>query len=246
VSHAVIAVAALFAGAINAIAGGGSLLTFPALIWIGRNPVIASATNTIAIWPAGISAAIGFRRDLATMQRWLLLLMIPSILGGIAGAVLLLKTPEQFFIRLVPFLVGGATLLFGIQEKLTEHLPHKDSRGWIVFAFVFQFAVSVYGGYFGAGMGIMMLAALGLIGLTDLHQMNGLKNILGLCINGVAAVYFVAKGAVVWSDVAIMATASIIGGFLGARLARKLGRKFVRIAVVIIGTVMTIVLAMSS
>jgi len=244
VAHIVIVIAALLAGAINAIAGGGTLLTFPALVWIGRNPIVANATNTVAIWPAGVSGALGFRRDVSSLQRWLWLLTIPSLAGGIAGAVLLLHTPERVFARIVPLLIGGATVLLALQEVITRHLPHKGATpGWIVFAFTFQFAVGIYGGYFGAGMGILMLAALGLIGLTDLHQMNGLKNVLGLCINGVAAIYFIAHGAVVWSDALIMAAASIVGGFLGARIAHRLGRKFVRGAVVAIGVVMTIALA---
>jgi uncharacterized protein len=241
IAHLVIAVAALAAGMINAIAGGGTLLTFPALIWIGRNPIVANATNTVAIWPAGISGALGFRREVKSLQRWLWLLTIPSLLGGAAGAVLLLHTPEKVFARIVPLLIGGATLLLAFQEFIARHLPHRRA---IVFAFTFQFAVGVYGGYFGAGMGILMLAALGLIGLTDLHQMNGLKNVLGLCINGVAAIYFIARGAVVWRDVVIMAVFSIAGGFLGARLAHRLGRRFVRGAVVVIGVVMTIALTL--
>lgn len=238
-SSFIVASAALVAGAINAIAGGGTLLTFPALVWIGRNPIIANATNTVAIWPAGVSGALGFRKDVASLPRWLWLLTLPSLLGGAVGAVLLLHTPERVFARIVPLLIGGATVLLAAQETIARHLPHQKAT---VFAFTFQFAVGVYGGYFGAGMGILMLAALGLIGLTDLHQMNGLKNILGLCINGVAAVYFIARGAVVWSDVVIMAVFSITGGFLGAKLAKKLGRTFVRVAVVVIGVVMTVAL----
>jgi uncharacterized protein len=245
IAHFVIAAAALAAGMINAIAGGGTLLTFPALIWIGRNPIVANATNTVAIWPAGVSGALGFRREVASLQRWLWLLTIPSLLGGAAGAVLLLHTPEKLFARIVPLLIGGATLLLALQEVITRHLPHKNATpAWIVFAFTFQFAVGIYGGYFGAGMGILMLAALGLIGLTDVHQMNGLKNVLGVCINGVAAIYFIACGAVVWRDVVIMAVFTIAGGFLGARLARRLGRRFVRGTVVVIGVVMTIALAL--
>jgi uncharacterized membrane protein YfcA len=214
------------------------------LIWIGRNPIVANATNTVAIWPAGISGALGFRREVASLPRWLWLLTIPSLIGAAIGAVLLLHTPERVFARIVPILIGGATALLAMQEMITRHLPHKRATPpWIVFAFTFQFAVGIYGGYFGAGMGILMLAALGLIGLTDLHQMNGLKNVLGLCINGVAAIYFIAHHAVVWSDVFIMAVASIIGGFLGAKIAHRLGRRFVRGAVVVIGVVMTIALA---
>ncbi|HKO02460.1 MAG TPA: sulfite exporter TauE/SafE family protein, partial [Thermoanaerobaculia bacterium] len=125
------------------------------------------------------------------------------------------------------------------QEVITRHLPHR----WpIALVFIFQLLVGVYGGYFGAGMGILMLAALGLIGLTDLHQMNGLKNLLAICINAVAAIYFAASGAVIWFDAILMAIAAILGGFAGAKIAHKLGRKFVRAAIVIIGLGMTIAL----
>jgi uncharacterized membrane protein YfcA len=208
---------------------------------------MANATNSVALWPGSFAAMYGFRRDLATLQRWLLLLTIPSLLGGAAGAILLLHTSTRTFQRLIPFLILGATVLLAFQEVITRRLnlegrDREPTRAWIVFVFVFQFLVGIYGGYFGAGMGILMLAALGLIGLTDLHQMNGLKNLLAICINGVAAIYFAMKGAVIWHDGLLMAVASIAGGYLGARVARRLGRKFVRGTVVVIGIVMTIAL----
>jgi len=230
-------------------------------VWIGRPAVIANATNTVAIWPGSFAGVIGFRDDIAKLQRWLFWLMIPSLLGGAAGAVILLHTSARTFARIVPLLILGATVLLAAQDLLTrrftmwggfsnppgspspaggrvrEPAPHR-----LVLVFIFQFLVGVYGGYFGAGMGILMLAALGLIGLADLHQMNGLKNLLAICINGVAAIYFIVKGAVMWRDVMIMAVASIIGGFAGARLAHYFGRTFVRRAVVTIGLVMTVAL----
>lgn len=184
---------------------------------------------------------LGFRRDLATVPRRLLLLIIPSLIGGAAGALLLLRTSTKTFEHLVPWLILGATLLFAFQEIITRHIPHR----WpFAVVFAFQLLVGLYGGYFGAGIGILMLAALGLIGLTDLHQMNGLKNLLAICINGVAAIYFAVSGAVIWSDAAIMAVAAVLGGFAGAKLAHVLGRKFVRGFVVVIGLVMTIALAL--
>jgi uncharacterized membrane protein YfcA len=231
------------AGAINSIAGGGTLISFPTLVWLGRDPIIANATNAVALWPGSLAGAYGFRRELSTVRRWLLVLTIPSLLGGALGAWLLLRTPSSTFERLVPFLILGATLLLAAQEAITRRLPTTDHRqpstNWLVFVFVFQFLVGVYGGYFGAGMGILMLAALGLIGMTDLHQMNGVKNILAVCINGVAAIYFALSKAVNWHDVLVMTAGSILGGYLGARVARRLGRKFVRYAVVTIGIVMT-------
>ena len=167
---------------------------------------------------------------------WARIWLAPAVA---AGAILLLHTSTKTFERLVPWLILGATLLLAFQEVITRHLPHR----WpIALVFIFQLLVGVYGGYFGAGMGILMLAALGLIGLTDLHQMNGLKNLLAICINGIAATYFAASGAVVWFDAVLMAIAAILGGFAGAKIAHKLGRKFVRAAIVIIGLGMTIAL----
>ena len=191
---------------------------------------------------------IGFRHDLAKVQRWLLLLVIPSLAGGAAGAILLLHTSTRTFERLVPWLILIATLLFASQEVIAKRLNlvarahEKPTAGWVTFVFSFQFIVAIYGGYFGAGIGILMLAALGLIGLTDLHQMNALKNLLAICINGVAAIYFAMSGAVIWPDALLMAIAAIFGGFAGAKLAHKLGRNFVRGAVVVIGLAMTVAL----
>lgn len=244
----VIVVAAVLAGAINSIAGGGTLISFPALVWLGRDPILANATNTIALWPGSLAGAVGFRRELASARRWLFLLIIPSLLGGIAGAVLLLRTPSSTFERIVPLLIFAATVLVAMQEAVTRRLrfiaaAHENPTvGWIAFVLIFQFGVGVYGGYFGAGIGILMLGAMGLIGMTDLHQMNGLKNLMAICINGVAAVYFAMSGAVIWRDGLIMAIGAIAGGFLGARLARRLGRVFVRRFVVAIGLVMTVAL----
>ena len=245
----VISIAAFAAGAINSIAGGGTLISFPALVWIGRPVVVANATNTVAIWPGSFAGVIGFRREIASLDRWLYLLTIPALAGGITGAVLLLRTPEKTFAQLVPLLILAATILVAAQEAIARRIPifaaahEKRSAGGIVFAFIFQFIVSVYGGYFGAGMGILMLAALGLIGLRDIHQMNGLKNLLAICINGVAAIYFAISHAVVWHDAGIMAIFSIIGGYAGARLAKRLGRRFVRGFVIVIGLTMSVALA---
>jgi uncharacterized protein len=242
----VIFLAAVLAGAVNAIAGGGTLITFPALLWIGRNSIMANATNTVALWPGSMAGMLGFRRDLMTVRRWLYWLALPSLAGGAIGAWLLLRTPTRTFDRLIPFLILGATLLLAAQGIITSRLQvvaraHEEpAAGWVTFVFTFQFAVGIYGGYFGAGIGILMLAALGLIGLTDMHQMNGLKNLLALCINGVAAIWFAFSHAVVWSDAALMAAGSIAGGFLGARVAHRFGRKFVRTAVIVIGLTLSI------
>jgi uncharacterized protein len=247
-ANLVIFAAGIAAGAINSIAGGGTLISFPALLWAGRDPIVANATNTVAMWPGSLAGAYGFRSELKTVRGWLLLLIVPSLLGGALGSWLLLRTPSSVFERLVPFLILGATLLLAAQEMITRrlgvlaHAHENPTRGWVAFVFLFQLLVGTYGGYFGAGMGILMLAALGLIGLTDLHQMNGLKNVLAVAINGIAAIYFVFANAVVWRDVLVMTAGTILGGYMGARVARRLGRKFVRVAVVVIGLFMTIAL----
>ena len=245
---ALIVAAGVVAGMINSIAGGGTLVSFPALVWLGRDPVLANASNAVALWPGSLAAAYGFRRELSTVRRWLLLLIVPSLLGGAAGGWLLLRTPTSTFEQLVPFLILAATVLLAAQEMITKRLGtvarahQRPTAAWVAFVFVFQLIVGLYGGYFGAGMGILMLAALGLIGLTDVHQMNGLKNVLAVCINGVAAIYFTIAGAVIWKDVLLLAAGAIAGGLLGARLARRLGRVFVRRAVVVIGLTMTVAL----
>ena len=243
-----IAAAAFAAGLINAVAGGGTLVSFPALLWAGRDPVFANATSTVALWPASLAGAYGFRRELKGGRRWVLLFGAPSLAGGVLGAVLLLRTPSETFGRLVPFLILFATLLLALQEPLARRLGAGREEGapptrrWLAGAAFFQFLVGVYGGYFGAGIGILMLAALGLLGFDDIHRMNALKNLLAILINGVAAAYFVFSGAVVWADVLVMTFAAVAGGYAGARLAYRLGRPFVRRAVVVIGLVMAVAL----
>ena len=237
--HGVVAVVALAGGFVNSIAGGGSLLTFPTLIWVGIPPVTASATNTVGLWAGSLGGVVGFRRHLPE-RSVIVLLGVPSLLGGIIGAVLLLRTPQNVFEGLAPVMVLLATVLLAVQEPLAKRITRgslvgERTRGFVVAAVVFQLLVGVYGGFFGAGIGIMMLAALAVLGLTDIHQMNGLKNLLAIIINGLAAVYFVSQGAVQWTDATIMAVASIVGGLGGAALANRLGRRLVRQAVIAIG-----------
>lgn len=239
--HAAVAFGAAFlAGAINSVAGGGTLVSFPTLIWLGLPSVTANATSTVAIWPAAGSSMFGYRRELSSTSPRLLVLVIPSLIGGIAGALLLRWTPPEIFDVLVPFLILFATLLFMAQEPVQRRLKtanaaaHSSPR-WLAGAMLFQLLVALYGGYFGAGIGILMLAALSILGLTDIHQMNGLKNFFGGCINGVAALYFIWARMVYWPFVIVMALGAIAGGYSGAGLARRLGRTMVRRIVVAIG-----------
>jgi uncharacterized membrane protein YfcA len=239
-SHLVAFGAAFVAGAINSVAGGGTLVSFPVLIWLGMPSITANATSTVGIWPASLGGMWGYRRELQGLQSRSYVLIVPSAFGGIIGAVLLRLTPAKVFDQLVPLLIMFATLLFMLQEPVQRMINrggtgHAGTRSWVAGAIVFQFFVALYGGYFGAGIGILMLAALGILGYTDIHQMNGLKNLLALFINGVAALYFVAMGMVQWPWALIMALGAIAGGYGGAGVARRIGPKGVRRIVIIIG-----------
>ena len=252
-SYGVIFVAALVGGAVNSISGGGTLITFPALVWTGMNPVIANATNTVSLWPGSLASLIGFRREFSTVSSRSLTLAIPSLVGGVVGAYLLINTPAQWFAAAVPYLILGATILFAAQELITRAALRTsidevidaaaghpvEGRGWSS-AFFFQFLVSIYGGYFGAGIGILMLAEFGLLGFTDIHHMIALRNYLALCINGVAAIYFAVRGAVSWPEAVLMTVAQVGGGYSGALIARRLSRRTVRQVVVAIGLTMAV------
>lgn len=240
--------AAFAAGAINSVAGGGTLLTFPTLVWLGLPSIVANATSTVSIWPGSFGAMWGFRRELRQADAPILAFVVPSLAGGLLGAMLLRRTPTPVFDHLVPFLILFATLLFMAQDplqRLIGHSPdrHRDPR-WLIGAMVFQFAIGLYGGYFGAGIGILMLAGLGILGMRDIHQMNGVKNLLALSINGIAACYFMSTGMVRWTEVAVMAVGAIAGGIGGAGLARRVGKKAVRATVIAIGFGMAISLAL--
>jgi uncharacterized membrane protein YfcA len=244
--HLVAFAAAFVAGAINSVAGGGTLVTFPALIWIGLPSVTANATSTVAIWPGSLGSMWGYRRELMGLTSQSYVLIVPSAAGGIIGAVLLRLTPAHVFDRLVPLLILFATFLFMLQEPVQRLIrrgtadAHAGAKSWVIGAIIFQLFVALYGGYFGAGIGILMLAALGILGYTDIHQMNGLKTLLALAINGVAALYFISMGMVRWPEAIIMAVGAIVGGYGGAGVARKIGPTGVRRIVVIVGFGMTL------
>jgi uncharacterized protein len=242
-THNLIAFAAAFAaGAINAVAGGGSLVSFPTLVWLGLPSITANATNTVAVWPGSVGSMWGYRRELKTTERRMFALVVPSLVGGIAGALLLRLTPDAIFDRLVPILVLFATVLFMAQEPVQRMFnratPEHHGARWLAGGMLFQLLVGVYGGYFGAGIGILMLAALSIMGHDDIHQMNGLKNLMATFINGIAALYFIWMRMVSWPDAVVMAAGAIIGGVGGAGIARRLGQKTVRRIVVAIGLAM--------
>ncbi|HEX6941861.1 MAG TPA: sulfite exporter TauE/SafE family protein [Gemmatimonadaceae bacterium] len=249
-----VVLAAVIGGAINAIAGGGTLVTFPALVGLGVPAIVANATSTVALWPGAIASMYGYRHELAGVKGWAVRFAVPSLLGGLAGALLLLRTPGDRFDQIVPWLVLGATLLFVVQRPLMAALRkrggdsvHVDpaTQPPSIALLLFQFGVAVYGGYFGAGIGILMLAALGFMGFTNIHRMNGLKNWGGLCINVTAAVTFALLGLVDWPVAIAMAAGAMLGGYAGSRLAQKVPQHWVRGAVIVIGFVAGIWLLVS-
>jgi uncharacterized membrane protein YfcA len=255
--------AATTAGAVNSVAGGGTLLTFPTLIGLGVPPKIANATSTVALWPASLSSLWGYRREMEGSRDWLIRFGAVSLAGGLVGARLLLSTRPALFDHMVPYLILFASLLFMVQEPISRWLrarrrsavsqpasgettpakpgpltpspAHSLTRSHIITGLLFQFGVAVYGGFFGAGIGILMLAALGLMGMEQIHRMNGIKNFAAGCINGVAAATFIVGHAVNWPLALVMAAGSILGGYSGAGAARRLGPKTVRRLIIAIG-----------
>jgi uncharacterized membrane protein YfcA len=237
-------VAGVLGGALNAVAGGGSFIAFPALLLVGVPPIPANATNTLALW-TGVTASGGaYRNRLDVPQRVLLPLLVTSFIGGIAGAFLLLKTPAHTFMRVLPWLMLGATLLFLFGKRLAgkrgSSVGQDATTAAIVAASVFELVVSVYGGYFGGGVGIVNLAMLAAVGMTDIHAMNAFKSILGVAINGVAAVVFIAKGAIYWPQGTVMIVGALIGGYFGAHYAQKLPQVWIRNFVILVGAGMTV------
>jgi len=260
------------AGAINSVAGGGTLLTFPALLAAGQLAINASATNTVALWPGQASSLWGYRDDIRRSRGVIMPLVFVGLAGGAFGAWLLTQTPASVFDRAVPFLILLATALFIAQEPISRWQKSRAARSMGVSDFaasdtsgdtiaaketvaaappaplsrltpgaaLFLLFVAVYGGYFGAGIGILTLAAFGLMGMTDIHQMNGVKAAFTLGANGTAAVVFMAKGMVDWRVAGVMTVGSLIGGYAGAGIARRMGQKNVRRLVIAIGLTLSL------
>jgi uncharacterized membrane protein YfcA len=264
--------AALLGGMLNSVAGGGSFIGFPALILTGVPAINANATNTVALWPGVVASAGAYRRELAKQSGALLLILGgTSLIGGVLGAVLLLRTPQQTFTLLIPPLLLIATVLFAVSPRLTALLRRRRpaaelrpavadeaavslKKGTIAFSgsdrrlslpqllsvSFFQLLIATYGGYFGGGIGILMLATLGLMGMENIHEMNGLKTLLAGLINGVAVLTFALAGAVFWPQALLMVVGAIIGGYGGAYYARKIDQRWVRLFVILVGVGMTV------
>lgn len=230
---------ALAAGAINSLAGGGTLLTFPALLSV-VSAVTANGTSTTALVPGSLAGAWGYRRECAELPRWALLLILPSLVGGALGTYLVIAFPEKVFEALIPWLILTAAILFLLQPTLVRWTgigrPHAPAtRGTLAAVVAFQFLVAIYGGYFGAGIGILMITSLSLMGIGDIRHVNALKTVLAACINGVSVAVWVAEGKVAWAFAPGMAVAAIVGGYLGAHLGRRLPRALVRWLVIALG-----------
>jgi hypothetical protein len=246
-AHAILLfTAAVLAGIMNSVAGGGSFFSFPALIFTGVLPIPANATNTVAVWPGSVASVASYWWRLPRSARVMAPLIIISIIGGVVGAVVLLHTPQATFMRLVPYLFGIATLLFAFGKRLTRRLGRVIKRtgppSWptIVGLTLVQFFIALYGGFFGGGMGILMLAMLEMIHIEDIHAMNGLKAILGTAINGAAVVTFIVAKQVMWPQAILMIIGAVAGGYGGAHYAQKLDPRWVRGSVICVGAGMTI------
>lgn len=235
--------AALTAGALNAVAGGGSFFTFPTLLFVGVPSIIANATNTIALWP-GVVAGIGaYRREIARLKPHLATFGVVSLIGGGLGAWLLLNTEETAFTRMVPYLLLIATLVFASSGYINRYTRNHSGPGFAanrLLALSIQLVIATYGGFFGGGIGIMMLALLSVSGIEDMNQMNALKLTLNATINGVAVVMFIVAGKVLWPAALVMIVGAILGGYGGAMLAQRVEQVWVRRFVVAVGALLTI------
>ena len=235
-----LAAAAMMAGAMNAVAGGGTLVTFPTLILVGTGAEVANATSTLALVLGTGGSIFGYREHLGAIRWWLARFWLVSAVGGLIGAVLLTRTNDAVFAKMVPFLILFATLLFMAQNAFRRFADKKveTARGGpraMAAAMAFQFAVAVYGGFFGAGIGILMLASLGFLGMKNIHEMNVLKTVLGSLINAVATVWFIRAGLLDWGKAGIMTAGALVGYYLTARYAQRIPQHRVRQLISVIG-----------
>ena len=240
---ALILAAGFGAGFVNAVAGGGTLLTFPALLYSGLSSITANATSTVAIWPGSLTSSWAYRQQLREYHARVIWFAVPSLLGGLLGAFLLFHSGEKVFRAIVPYLILLACGLLMANEPIGRWVALRATahpRRHAVALWLSQFAIAVYGGYFGAGIGILMLAAMAIFLPEDLQAANGIKNFLAVLINGIAALYFIFIGAAVLNTAVMMMGAAILGGFVGARTAQRLSPRLLRAAVVLFGLIVAI------
>jgi uncharacterized protein len=230
--------AAIAAGIVNAVAGGGTLLTFPSLLAI-LTPVGANATSTFALFPGSLASGLGYRRELALCRPHLIRLLPPSLAGGLIGSLLVTRLPERVFASAVPWLLIVASILLLLQRPIARYFgaqPHvAPTPATVAIIVFFQFLVGIYGGYFGAGIGILMLSSLAFMGIPDIHQMNAVKSILAAAMNAISIVIFILSGAIVWKYAIVMGLAGSLGGYAGARVGRRVKPEYLRAFVVFVG-----------
>jgi uncharacterized membrane protein YfcA len=241
---AVLFLAAAVAGAINAVAGGGSFISFPTLLLAGVAPIVANATNTTALWPGSLASVGANRRELSVQRKGIVLFSAISLVGGLLGALLLLNIRERTFEQLIPYLLLLATLVFILSPRISR-LTRRLGRGGEsprrrIVVLGLYLVIAIYGGFFGAGLGILMLAVLGLLGLENIHEMNALKTLQASLVNGVAVLTFVVAGAINWPIALLMTAGAIIGGYGGAAIARRIEPRWVRYAVIAISVTLTL------
>lgn len=240
-----LAIAAVAAGLINALAGGGSLITFPTLMAVGIPPVMANVTNTVALCPGYLGATLAQKKDLHGQQKRIRLLLPSAVIGGIIGGILLLNSSDKVFERLIPFLILLAAALLAFQDTLRSWLQRRqgDENGHIpeIFAVLPIALASIYGGYFGAGLGVIELAILGLFLKDNLTRLNALKQLLSLVVNVAASCFFFFSNQVYWSAAIVVAIGSLIGGLLGGKIARIISPSYLRKTVVILSIITAIV-----
>jgi len=238
--------AAAVGGTVNSVAGGGGFIAFPALLFSGVPSINANATSTVALWPGTLASTGAYRRALSgDLLKRIAPLIVMTFLGSIVGSLLLLKTRQSTFDKMVPWLLLGATLLFTFSGKVTGWIKRHHSEGGpsamgVIGVTLLQACAAVYIGYFGAGVGIVMLALLAMMGVENIHSMNGLKTLLATCGNAVAVIVFIIAGAVFWTQALVMIFGGALGGYAGAWYAQKMNPKTVRYVVITIGFSMTV------
>ncbi len=247
-SHAILLFfAAAVAGTLNAVAGGGSFVSFPVLLFTGVPAVQANATNTVALWPGLAASTVAYLKRLSAPLRVLVPLLLTSVAGGWAGALLLLRTPQRTFLHIVPWLLLSGTLLFAFGNRLRALAGRAavvdDLRtiSWqaITITSILELLVAVYGGYFGAGIGFMTLAMLAALGMRDIHAMGALRTLLAVAINAAAVLTFIVARAIVWPQCIVMITGALLGGWFGAHFAQKADPGKVRYVVIATGLAMS-------
>lgn len=235
---------AFIAGGLNSVAGGGSFITFPTLLFTGINPVVANATNNTAIWVAALASAGAYRKDLGVPRKQLILLCGVSLMGGVIGSIALLFTSPDVFKKLIPYLLLVATLVFTFGEPFKKWLQRQDQKPStappLLNVILAQLAIAIYGGFFGAGLGILMLATLSFLGIKSIHSMNAFKTFLGSCINGIAIIPFIFAGVIAWQQATVMAIGGSLGAYLCVHYARKLKPQVIRNFVILVAVSMTI------